>query len=292
MRGVVSGGMVAALKEIAPGSTFDYVVGTSAGALAGAYYLAGEPVLGTSIYYEDLIGREWIDFLRPLRGKPLIDLNFLFDDVMVRRKPLSIDAIVATKVPLHAVATDAHTFEPRDFSSAEVEPSVFREALRATASIPIAMGGPVSVSGAEYVDGSVSQSIPVETALSLDATHVLALLTRPSGNVPHEPSFIQRSLQLPLMDKSLPGLGRAHSSRPSRYASELASLIDLEVETREGPKAHVIQIGAEEPTVGHLERDPQRLYNAALAGAKAVGQAFSADDLHAEDLLRPVRGSQ
>ena len=53
MRGVVSGGMVSALEERALLRCFDSVHGSSAGACAGAYFVAGQARLGTRIFYED-----------------------------------------------------------------------------------------------------------------------------------------------------------------------------------------------------------------------------------------------
>ena len=38
--------------------------------------------LGATIYHDDINHRAFIDLLRPLRGKPILDLDFLVDDVM------------------------------------------------------------------------------------------------------------------------------------------------------------------------------------------------------------------
>ena len=56
--------------------------GSSAGAINAAYFLAGQARLGTTIYYEDINNAQFIDLLRPLRGRPIVDLGFLLDDVV------------------------------------------------------------------------------------------------------------------------------------------------------------------------------------------------------------------
>ena len=53
MRGIVSAGMVTALEHLALRDVFDAVYGASAGAMNGAYFVAGQAAYGTTIYYEN-----------------------------------------------------------------------------------------------------------------------------------------------------------------------------------------------------------------------------------------------
>jgi hypothetical protein len=64
MRGVVSAGMVAALEQLGLTDAFDAVYGSSAGAINGAYFLAGQANLGVTIYSEDINNRHFIDLRR------------------------------------------------------------------------------------------------------------------------------------------------------------------------------------------------------------------------------------
>src|SRR3982751_2138376 len=84
MRGVVSAGMVAALEQLGMTHAFDAVYGSSAGAINGAYFLAGQANLGATIYSEDINNRKFIDLARPLRGRPIVDLDFLIEHVARR----------------------------------------------------------------------------------------------------------------------------------------------------------------------------------------------------------------
>src|SRR5215469_17428591 len=54
MRGVVSAGMLAGLEYLGLLPAFDVIYGTSAGAINGAYFVAGQAACGASIYYEDI----------------------------------------------------------------------------------------------------------------------------------------------------------------------------------------------------------------------------------------------
>ena len=97
MRGVVSAGMVSALEHLGMTHAFDAVYGSSAGAINGAYFLAGQANLGTTIYSEDINNRRFIDMRRPLTGRPIVDLGFLIDDVATRLKPLDTARVLSAR---------------------------------------------------------------------------------------------------------------------------------------------------------------------------------------------------
>ena len=227
MRGVVAGGMVSALDELGLQDAFDLVVGTSAGALAGAFFLAGQTHMGTSIYYEDLTGREWLDYRRAIRGSPIVALDYLLDEIMVNHKVLDCARVLSSEVPFYSVATRVPDYKAEllgNFSSDEELIS----ALRASARIPLVAGKPVPLRGAQYIDGSLSEAIPLKAALGLGATHLLVLLTRPRGQVRGYPGKVQRHVAFPVMNRVQSGLGDAYAMRATRYAAELAQLEELQ----------------------------------------------------------------
>ena len=177
MRGVISAGMVWALEDLGLGDAFDAVYGSSAGAINAAYFLGGRAGLGTTIYYEDINSAKFIDLARPLRGRPIVDLGYLLDEVAVRRKVLPVDRVLASASPLTVVATDIDAGEARALRSFANAVDLVA-ALRASATMPVVAGGPHLYRGRRYLDASLSEPIPVPTAERDGHTHVLALLTR------------------------------------------------------------------------------------------------------------------
>src|SRR5262245_17667194 len=160
MRGVVSAGMVSALEHLGLTHAFDAVFGSSAGAINGAYFLAGQAALGTGIYSEDINNRHFIDLMRPLRGRPIVDLGFLMHDVARRRKPLDVDKVLGSPAPLVVMATDvasAARAPLRQFGDAEAH----FQALRAGATMPVVAGPPVTYGGRRYLDASLTEPVPV-----------------------------------------------------------------------------------------------------------------------------------
>ena len=97
MRGVVAGGMVSALEERSLLQCFDSVHGSSAGACAGAYFVAGQARLGTRIFYEDINNNSFIDLKRAALFKPIMNTNYLIDEVMKYKKILNVNRLISTK---------------------------------------------------------------------------------------------------------------------------------------------------------------------------------------------------
>ena len=113
--------------------------------------------------------------------RPVVSLDHLIDVIMVTAKPLPWEQLRDATVPLRVVATAAddltpHVLEPRTVAE-------WRAALRATATIPYLAGPAVELHGRRWIDGSVSEPLPVPRALADGATHVLALLNRTAALV-------------------------------------------------------------------------------------------------------------
>jgi predicted patatin/cPLA2 family phospholipase len=175
MRGAVAAGMCLVLEAAGLMASFDRVYGCSSGALTGAFAAAGQASLWATSF-EDCACREFIDPSRAFRGGPLLDLDFLFDEVIGRRRPLS-DAGRTAGPELRAVAVSASRAELRvlkDFESSADQLA----AVRASCSIPVVTGAPPTYRGEPMVDGGLLEAIPFPTALREGATHVLVLRTQ------------------------------------------------------------------------------------------------------------------
>jgi predicted patatin/cPLA2 family phospholipase len=264
--------MVTALEQLGLTAAFDFIVGTSAGALAGAFLLAGQPGMGTSLYYEELVSRDWLDYSRALHRKPPIGLDWLIDEVMAGDKALDWDRVLESPIPLYAVASELPDYRPALLGPFRSVPHL-RDGLRASARIPVMAGHPVEIDSRRYVDGSLSQGIPLTCAESIGFTHVMVLLTRPRGEVRGTPSVLHRAVVFPVMNRLLAGLGTAFSRRADRYRDELAHIAQLEA-AGAGDTILVAQLPAGAPTVKQLTQDPDSLFAGAAAGAAAVYEAL------------------
>jgi predicted patatin/cPLA2 family phospholipase len=192
-RAAYSAGMAIGLEQAGLLDCFDDIYGTSGGALNGAWMLTREgqrwlPLWATPEYAAERVA----DARRLLRGGPLVDLKHLLHHVYVNVAPMDFAAILSSPIRLHPIATDARTGASTDLAPFIHDPLSLQTALRATASLPLLAGRPVRFAGRRFVDGGVVEPVPVRTALSQGATHVLVLRTRRSDQQVARPSLAER----------------------------------------------------------------------------------------------------
>ena len=81
MRGAVSAGMCLVLEAAGVVGAFDRIYGVSAGALNGWATAVGQAALSAT-HYEDAARRGVVNRMRALRGRPVIDFDLLFDEII------------------------------------------------------------------------------------------------------------------------------------------------------------------------------------------------------------------
>jgi predicted patatin/cPLA2 family phospholipase len=265
MRGVISAGMAWALEDLGYTDAFDAVYGSSAGAINAAYFLAGQAGLGTSIYYEDINTRAFIDFRRALRGRPILDLGFLLDDVACRRKVLDVARVTESPSPLTVMATDVDTQAAHIFRGFAGRTDLFG-ALRAGATMPVVAGGPYVHQGHRYLDASLSEPIPVPTAEADGHTHVLTLLTRSEPMRP-QPSAFDRFFVGPRLRRVSPAMATRYLARAAPYSALIRA-----IDAGTGPlgRAAVLGVRVEGLRIGRLERRRDVLAAGARQGYTAI----------------------
>src|SRR5579864_7415927 len=271
MRGVVSAGMVAGLELLGLTGAFDAVFGSSAGGLNGAYFLAGQAAFGATIYSEDINNRAFIDLRRPLIGRPIVDLDYLIDDVAGRRKKLNTERVLASPTPLHVLATDVDTAQAVALKGF-VDGRALLDALRAGAQMPVIAGDPFAYAGRRYLDASLTEPIPVASAEAAGFTHILTLLTRPDEPA-RQLSWFDRLYVLPRLRAMSPALAESYRHRFGRYRAILDNL-----RTGRGPAGRAITVTVRPtgPPISKLERRADVLTAGAEGGRQAVLALFHA----------------
>lgn len=262
MRGVVSAGMVAALQELDGARLFDHVYGSSAGALNGAYFLAGQAEEGLPIYFEDLPERRFVDWRRYLRGGPLMHLDDLIDEVMTHLRPLDFEALHAGRPTFHALAFDLVAQETVALPDPRDREELF-ERLRASSRVPV-FGGPPIVRGEHaWCDPLLHEPVPCRTPLALGATHLVVLSTRPTPTLSRA-GVMQRSFESRLLTRWDPRLAAsliAEGTTPYDDQTLLADLVEA---------GRAVVVSPKGPIVGRLETDPDALRAGARRGRDAV----------------------
>lgn len=171
MRAAYSAGAIKPLIHHGLAHSFDHVIGSSAGAINGTYLLSGDLETNQS-YVNDLTNKKFIDFKRKQKK---VDIDYLVDVVMKQHRPLNLHHIAENPAELHIIATHIPSGESVNIAD---KPDTMYEKLRATAALPYLYGNEVVVDGEKYIDGGVSNLIPVDVALANGCTHIIVVLTK------------------------------------------------------------------------------------------------------------------
>ncbi|MEB3767649.1 patatin-like phospholipase family protein [Acinetobacter sp. MD2] len=142
----------------------DFIVGTSAGSIAGALYASGK----TADQIKDIALNMKVKDVREfkIRKKGFLDGQKVQDFInqQVQNTPLE-----NMKIPLFVVATQLNNGKKVVFNTGNTG-----QAVSASAAIP-SMFIPANIAGTEYVDGGLVSPVPVEVARQLGADIVIAV---------------------------------------------------------------------------------------------------------------------
>ncbi|KAG2499009.1 hypothetical protein HYH03_003195 [Edaphochlamys debaryana] len=193
MRGCISCAMVMTLHELGLLPAFDVAYGSSAGAINAAYCLTGQRG-AIRIYYDHLTqGAAFLDLraLLPGASRPVMDIDYLVDDVMARREPLDWGGVLASPIPLRVVASCLDSLEPVVLSGFH-DARELAAALKASASVPeVALGPRPFRERPRLTDAGVFEKVPLPSAIRDGCTHALVACSRPQ---PTQRRFLERRL--------------------------------------------------------------------------------------------------
>lgn len=272
MRGIVSGAMMTVLKDRGLEDAFDDIYAVSAGAVNSAYFLAGYGWYGLTIYYDDLIGREFFDPRRALRGQPTLSLDYVTGVVMETLKPLDFDVALASPVRLHIAASSVDVMRPRDFTDFGSKEQL-KAVIRASTCLPLVAGPPVVIDGERFLDGGVLLPHPFVVARDDGCTHVLVLSTRTSAAFRSAPTRAQRFIAWRLQQLR-PGLGERYIGTLKGYGALRHEIKGLSGR-RVGPP-FVLDVACPEGShrVSRLTQDRGTLFGGIRAGYSTMIDAL------------------
>jgi predicted patatin/cPLA2 family phospholipase len=284
MRGVSSGAMLAALDDDGLTDCFDAVYAYSSGAINSAYFLSGGGWHSLSVYYDDLLSSQFVDYRRLLSRRPVVSLDFVLNTVMEECNPLDYARLLASPVELHLIASSIDQVRAVTLRDLTAKNDV-KTALKASASIPIAAGPPVVFRGERLVDGAVLLSHPFLAARADGCTHILVIRTR-SDNSSAGRLTAGKRLVAERLERLQPGMKDAVFSTVAEYSS-VAAKIRQQSLGQTGPP-YVLDVGCPPGShqVGRLTQDRAVIYQGMRAAYGAMREAVTGR--REKILLRPV----
>ena len=214
MRGLFTAGVLDAWMDA--GVVFDGAVGVSAGACFGCNYKSRQP--GRVIRYNARLARDprYGSWRSLLRTGDLFDADFCYRTIPFELDPFDRTAYEANPMAFHVVATDCETGEAVYRRLDRADEAAFRW-IQASASMPV-VSRPVEIDGRAYLDGGLSDGVPLAYFERLGYGRNVVVTTRPHGYR----KFASWKVALTqLLLGRHPAVYRALASRPERYNATL-----------------------------------------------------------------------
>ncbi len=247
MRGLFTAGVMDVLMEA--GMPFDGAIGVSAGACFGCNYKSGQ--IGRVLRYNCRFCADprysGLDILRKTGN--IYSTDFCYREVPLVHDPFDFAAYEANPMDFYVVATDVLTGRPVYHKYTGWDDHGF-DWIRASASMPL-VSQMVEIEGRQYLDGGISDSVPLSFFESIGYDRNLLVLTQPMS-YRKKPNPL-----LPLLRrkyKRYPLLVKAIQDRHMMYNRTLDSIAHREA------RGEIFVIRpAEKLPVGKVEKDPEKL---------------------------------
>ena len=267
MRGLFTAGVIDVWME--KGIGFDGLVGVSAGACFGCNYKSRQP--GREIRYNTRLARDprYCSWTSLLKTGDLFNAEFCYHTLPETLDPFDAATFEANPMEFHLSVTDARTGKPAYRRIDKVDADAF-EWIRASASMPL-VARPVEVGGGMYLDGGLSDGIPLAYFESLGYGRNVVVTTRPRGYRKF-PSWRVRALK-PFLRK-WPAVYEALSTRHEWYNRTLEY-----IDERVAAGAAMLVSPPEALPIGRVCHDPDRMrrvYGIGRAAGERTADAVAA----------------
>ena len=177
MRGLFTAGVIDVWMTA--GITFDGLVGVSAGACFGCNYKSRQP--GRVIRYNKRLAKDprYCSWRSLLKTGDLFNVDFCYREIPFELDPFDVAAYEANPMEFHLSVTDCATGKPVYRRLDKADAAAFRW-IQASASMPL-VSRPVAIGGHEYLDGGLSDGIPLAYFERMGFDRNVVVTTRPHG---------------------------------------------------------------------------------------------------------------
>lgn len=259
MRGMYTAAVLDVLMD--EGIKVDAIYATSAGVLFGVNYISGQR--GRAIRYNKRFSRDkrYMGIYSLVTSGNIINKDFAFYEVPFELDLFDQEAYSRSNTKMIATVTNVHT---GGVEYVEVK-NVFEqmEVLRAASAMPF-VSQMVELDGQFYLDGGLSDSIPLKKCQADGYERIIVVETRPAGYRKAKSS----SLPAKLFYSKYPNLVETINNRYVAYNDILQEIDDLDA------KGDIVLVRpSKELHLGRIESNPDRLqemYDLGVGDAKAL----------------------
>ena len=178
MRGAYTGGALQYFME--QELYLPYVVGVSAGACQGCSYVSKQLSRNKAVTVDFASHPEYISFKNYLRKRELFGMDLLFNDIPLKYVPFDFKTFRHNPQQFVIGVTNMATGRPGYFTKDSLTDEELLTVLRASSSLPF-MAKPVTYKGNTYMDGGISDPIPIKKSIADGNQKNIVILTRNAG---------------------------------------------------------------------------------------------------------------
>ena len=154
----------------------DTVIGVSAGALFGINYLSNQKGRVLRYNLDNVGNKNYMGISSWIRTGNIMNKDFCFDKLIYETDPFDFETFNKSKTDFYAVVTNVVTGKAEYIKIDDIENQL--EYLRASGSIPV-VSKIVHIKGKKYLDGGVSDSVPIKWGLKNGYKKIIVVETRP-----------------------------------------------------------------------------------------------------------------
>ena len=248
MRALFTAGVLDALLDVKE-LNIDGIVGVSAGALFGANYVSGQKE--RAIRYNKKYARDkrYMGLYSWITTGNAVNKEFAFYEIPFKLDVFDQEKFKESKIDFHVVMTNIENGQAEYILIEDVFEQM--EYLRATSALPFA-SKIIEINGKKYLDGGISDSIPIDYCESLGYDKIILILTRPEDAHKNDKlSFLYK-----LVYRKYPNLVERLINMGKDYEIVLKKIKDLENKN----KIFVIR-PPQVLKIGRLEKNEDKIQN-------------------------------
>ena len=246
MRALFTAGVLDALLDVKE-LDVDGIVGVSAGALFGANYVSGQKE--RAIRYNKKYARDkrYMGFHSWITTGNAVNKEFAFYELPFKLDVFDQEKFKESKIDFYVVTTNVENGKSEYILIKDIFEQM--EYLRATSALPFA-SKIIEINGKKYLDGGISDSIPIDYCESLGYDKIILVLTRPENSYKEDKlNFLYK-----LVYRKYPKLVERLINMGKDYEVVLKKIKDLENEN----KIFVIR-PPKVLKIGRLEKDENKI---------------------------------
>ena len=220
MRGLFSAGVLDALLELKELSV-NGIVGVSSGALFGVNYVSKQKERAVRYNKKYADDKRYMGLHSWITTGNAVNKDFAFYELPYKLDVFDNETFKKAKTDFYVVMTNVESGKPEYVLIEDAFAQM--EYLRATSALPFA-SKIIEINGKKYLDGGISDSIPIDFCESLGYDKIIAVLTRPEGTYKEDKlGFLYK-----LVYRKYPNLVNSLLNMATDYEKVLAKIKDLE----------------------------------------------------------------